>query len=39
MWRDQKMWHKLQNIIVVARQMKNQAIVAACGANNHVFCR
>jgi hypothetical protein len=38
MWRDQNMWRTLQNSIVVARHMKNHAIVAACGAN-HVFRR
>jgi hypothetical protein len=37
MWRDQNMWRALQNSVVAARYMKNHAIVAACGANNHVF--
>jgi REP element-mobilizing transposase RayT len=37
MWLDSEMWRTLQNNIVAVRHMKNYAIVAACGANNHVF--
>jgi hypothetical protein len=37
MWREREMWQMLQNNVVAARHMKNHAIVAACGANNHVF--
>jgi hypothetical protein len=33
------MWRTLQNNVVAARHMKNHAIVAACGVNNHVFLR
>jgi hypothetical protein len=33
------MWRPLQYNVVAARYMNNHAIVAACGANNHVFCR
>jgi hypothetical protein len=37
MWHDSEMWRTLQNNVVAAHHMKNHSIVAACGANNHVF--
>jgi hypothetical protein len=31
------MWRTQQNNVVAALYMKNNAVAAACGANNHVF--